>query len=103
MEILCKNNQKTADFAPGTSFSEMFTKFDVTLKGSPICVCANGLIKDMGACAYSETDVEFLDETTSVGARIYQLGLVFVLSKAVAELYPGGRVLVSKQCCHVRL
>lgn len=95
MEILCKNNQKTADFAPGTSFSEMFTKFDVTLKGSPICVCANGLIKDMGACAYSETDVEFLDETTSVGARIYQLGLVFVLSKAVAELYPGGRVLVS--------
>ena len=60
-----------------------------------MCVYANGIVKDMEAKVYEDCDVEFLDATTSTGARSCLLGLVFVLYKAVSELYPGGRIRVS--------
>ena len=95
MEIYCINNKKTQSFNPGVTFTEIFSALDVPLKGSPICVCANGKVMDMETRVYEEFDVEFLDATTSLGARSYLLGLVFVLYKAVSELYPGGRIRVS--------
>ncbi|MBQ1751843.1 MAG: nucleoside kinase, partial [Paludibacteraceae bacterium] len=95
MEIYCINNKKTESFEPGISFSEVFKRFDLTLKGAPMCVCANGKITDLDSKVYEACDVEFLDATTSLGARSYLLGLVFVLYKAVTELYPGGRIRVS--------
>ncbi|MCQ2083049.1 MAG: nucleoside kinase [Bacteroidaceae bacterium] len=49
----------------------------------------------MSSCLYEDADVEFLDITTNIGARVYSLGLVFLLSKAVSELYPGGSIRVS--------
>ena len=95
MEIFCKNNKKTESFNPGVSFSEIFTELGVTLKSCPICVTANGKVMDLEAKVYEDCDVEFLDATTSLGARSYLLGLVFVLYKAVSELYPGSRIRVS--------
>lgn len=95
MEIYCINNKKTESFEPGISFAEIFDRLEVTLKGAPMCVCANGKVKDMASKVYEDCDVEFLDATTSMGARSYLLGLVFVLYKAVSELYPGGRIRVS--------
>ena len=47
MEIYCINNKKTESFEPGISFSEVFKRFDLTLKGAPMCVCANGKITDL--------------------------------------------------------
>ena len=95
MEIYCINNKKTESFNPGVSFSEIFVKFGLTLKSSPVCVTANGRLTDMEARVYEDCDVEFLDATSSLGARSYSQGLVFVLAKAVAELFPGGMIRVS--------
>ena len=95
MEIYCINNKKTESFKPGVSFTEIFNTLEVSLRGYPMCVCANGKVLDMETKVYEECDVEFLDATTSMGARTYLLGLVFVLYKAVSELYPGGRIRVS--------
>ena len=95
MEIYCINNRKTESFEPGITFAQVFERFGITLKSSPMCVCANGKVMDLDAKVYEECDVEFLDATTSIGARSYLLGLVFVLYKAVSELYPGGRIRVS--------
>ena len=95
MEIYCINNKKTESFNPGVSFSEIFTTLGVTLKSSPVCVTANGRLTDMEARVYEDCDVEFLDATSSLGARSYSQGLVFVLAKAVAELFPGGMIRVS--------
>ena len=95
MEIYCINNKKTESFNPGVSFSEIFTTLGVTLKSSPVCVTANGRLIDMEARVYEDCDVEFMDATSSLGARSYSQGLVFVLAKAVAELFPGGMIRVS--------
>lgn len=95
MEIYCINNKKTESFNPGVSFSEIFVTFGLTLKSSPVCVTANGRLTDMEARVYEDCDVEFLDATSSLGARSYSQGLVFVLAKAVAELFPGGMIRVS--------
>ncbi|MBO4442281.1 MAG: nucleoside kinase [Bacteroidaceae bacterium] len=95
MEIYCKNNGKTESFNPGITFTEIFSAMDINLRGCPMCVYANGIVKDMEAKVYEDCDVEFLDATTSTGARSCLLGLVFVLYKAISELYPGGRIRVS--------
>ena len=95
MEIYCINNKKTESFNPGVSFSEIFVTFGLTLKSSPVCVTANGRLIDMEARVYEDCDVEFMDATSSLGARSYSQGLVFVLAKAVAELFPGGMIRVS--------
>ncbi len=95
MEIYCKNNGKTESFNPGITFTEIFSAMDINLRGCPMCVYANGIVKDMEAKVYEDCDVEFLDATTSTGARSCLLGLVFVLYKAISELYPGGRIKVS--------
>ena len=60
-----------------------------------MCVCVNGEVTHMDDKAYKDCDVEFLDTTSSTGARSCLLGLVFVLYKAITELYPGGRMRVS--------
>ncbi len=95
MEIFCKNNNKSFSCKPGMSFSDIFTEAGIELKGCPLCASTNGKIVDMNTCVYQDSDVEFLDVTTSIGARVYSLGLVFVLAKAIAELYPGGTMRVS--------
>ena len=95
MEIYCKNNGKTESFNPGITFTEIFSAMDINLRSCPMCVYANGIVKDMEAKVYENCDVEFLDATTSTGARSCLLGLVFVLYKAISELYPGGRIRVS--------
>ena len=95
MEIFCINNKKTQSFNPGVTYTDVFARLDVRLKSSPVCVTANGRLTDMEAKVYEDCDVEFLDATSSIGARSYSQGLVFVLAKAVAELYPGGQIRVS--------
>lgn len=95
MEIYCINNNKSDSFNPGVSFIEVFKSMGVSLKSCPICVTANGKVMDLQAKVYEDCDVEYLDVTTSIGARSYSQGLVFVLAKAVSELFPGGRIRVS--------
>ena len=58
-------------------------------------IMANGKLCNLSERIYDNADVEFLDGTNTFGARVYTLGLVFVLSKAVSELFPGGKVSVS--------
>jgi len=95
MEIFCKNIAKTGSFNPGTSFSEIYSELGISLRGCPMCVSVNGDVTNMDDKAYKDCDVEFLDTTSSTGARSCLLGLVFVLYKAITELYPGGRMRVS--------
>ena len=95
MEIYCINNNKSDSFNPGVTFIEVFKAMGVSLKSCPICVTANGKVMDLQAKVYEDCDVEYLDVTTSIGARSYSQGLVFVLAKAVSELFPGGRIRVS--------
>ena len=95
MEIYCINSKKSETFNPGVTFTEIFNQMGVQLKGCPMCVYANGKAMDMESKVYEDCDVEFLDVTTSTGSRSCLLGLVFVLYKAITELYPGGRLKVS--------
>ena len=78
MEIYCINNKKTESFNPGVTFTQIFNTLKITLRGCPMCVYANGKVMDMEAKVYEDCDVEFLDATTSTGARSCLLGLVFV-------------------------
>ncbi len=94
MEVFCKNTGKQLDCKPATTFTELYGLSGTELKSSPVCVCANGVLMDMSDKVYEECQIEFLDATSTIGARTYSHGLVFVLAKAVKELY-GGRIRVS--------
>lgn len=94
MDVFCNNTEKQLDCKPTTSFTELYSLSGTKLKSSPVCVCANGVLMDMCDKVYEECDFEFLDATSTIGARTYSHGLVFVLAKAVKELF-GGRIRVS--------
>jgi len=95
MKIYCKNTESFFDADPGVTFQELFNQVDIKLKGNPLCVNLNGKLTRMDARVYENSDVEFMDGSSDFGIRVYSFGLVFVLSKAVSELYPGGKVRVS--------
>lgn len=94
MIVFCKNTGKQIDCEPATTFTELYSLSGTKLKSNPVCVCANGVLMDMGDKVYEECDIDFCDATSTIGARTYAHGLVFVLAKAVKELY-GGRIRVS--------
>ena len=95
MDIYIKNLGQTVGAEPGITFQELFGKLEISLKSCPLCALANGKLCNLSDRIYDNADVEYLDATDSFGARVYTLGLVFVLSKAVRELFPGGKVSVS--------
>ena len=95
MDIYIKNLAQTIGAEPGITFQELFGKLEISLKSCPLCALANGKLCNLSDRIYDNADVEYLDATDSFGARVYTLGLVFVLSKAVRELFPDGKVSVS--------
>lgn len=92
IKINCKNNKQTKEFAEGVTFLDIYNGFDLGFKYKPMCVLDCNQRKDLTRRVYQNTDVEFIDITSSIGLRAYTLGLFFIFSKAVADVFPEGRV-----------
>ncbi len=94
VRILCKNNKKIKDIKIGSSLSEVFTEFGLKMDYGPISAKVNNKVEDLHYRVYHDKEVEFLDIRSSSGQRAYTRTLFFVLSKAVHELYPNGKVII---------
>src|SRR5574344_19732 len=95
IKINCKNNQEIKEFAEGVTFLDIYNGFDLGFKYKPMCVLDCNKRRDLTRCVYQNTDVEFLNITSSIGLRTYTLGLFFIFYKAGTDICPGGRVEMS--------
>ncbi|MCG8541381.1 MAG: nucleoside kinase [Clostridia bacterium] len=66
------------------------TEYDTQIVAARV----NNVLKELKFALNEDSEVEFLDLTTSIGLRIYQRGLSFVFIRAAMELLPGCRVSV---------
>ena len=94
IQIRCKNNKKIKNIRIGSTLSEIFREFNLSMDYGPVSAKVNNKVEGMHYRVYHNKDVEFLDLHSSSGLRTYTRTLFFVLCKAVSELYPGGKVVI---------
>lgn len=92
LQIFCKNNGRSIEVSPGSSLLDVYEASGVNLPQGPTSARVNNVVEGLNFKVYHNMDVEFLDITSSSGMRTYVRSLCFVLCKAVADLYPEGRI-----------
>ncbi len=94
IQIRCKNNKKVINIAIGSTLSEIFSASGLDMRYGPVSAKVNNKVEGLNYRAYHNKDVEFLDLTSPSGQRTYTRTLFMVLCKAVADLYPKGKVYI---------
>lgn len=94
IQIRCKNNKKTQNVTIGSTLSEIFHELNLKMEYGPLSVKVNNKVEGLHYRIYHNKDIEYLDITSSSGARAYTRTLFLVLCKAVHDLWPGSEVVI---------
>lgn len=94
IQIRCKNNKKTQNVTIGSTLSEIFRELNLKMEYGPLSVKVNNKVEGLHYRIYHNKDIEYLDITSSSGARAYTRTLFLVLCKAVHDLWPGADVVI---------
>ena len=94
IQIRCKNNKKTQNVTIGSTLSEIFRELNLKMEYGPLSVKVNNKVEGLHYRVYHNKDIEYLDITSSSGARAYTRTLFLVLCKAVHDLWPGSEVVI---------
>lgn len=94
VQIYCKNNDITKDFAVGTSLLEIYSSLGLTEKIKAVSAKVNNVAESLNYRVYKDKQVEFLDITDPSGMRTYVRSLCFVLYKATRDVYPQSKLYI---------
>ena len=94
IQLRCQNNKKTQEVAIGSTLSDVYGQFNFNMSYGPICAKVNNVVEGLNYRLYQNKLVEYLDLRSSAGSRTYTRTLLFVLCKAVHDLYPTGSVVI---------
>ncbi|GHS94082.1 uridine kinase [Bacteroidia bacterium] len=94
IRIYCKNNSKYQDFDAGISLLEIYKALNIELPHPLAGARVNNKSQSLTYQCYGPKDVEFIDISDPSGLRSYVRSLCCVLSKAVSDLFPSGRIYI---------
>ena len=95
IKVYCENTSSHIEVEMGTPLLEISRSLTLT-SGHPILAAyVNNRIKELRYRVYTPISVRFIDITHFEGHRVYQRTVLFLLQRAIAELYPS-------QTLHVR-
>ena len=94
IQIYCKNSQKNKSFPIGSSLFEIYKGFDLQMPYGVVSAKVNNHVEGLNFRVYHNKDVEYLDISSESGLRTYVRSLCFVLCKAVADVFPEGKILL---------
>ena len=94
IRIYCKNNSKYQDFDAGVSLLEIYKALNVELPNPLAGVRVNNKSQSLTYRCYGPKDVEYIDMSDPSGLRSYVRSLCCVLSKAVNDLFPNGKMYI---------
>ena len=94
LQICCKNNNNSKEFPIGSSLLDIYYGFNLNFPYQVVSAKVNNRSEGLNFRVYNNKDVEFLDVRDQSGMRTYVRSLCFVLFKAVAELFPEGKLFV---------
>lgn len=88
IEIYCKNNGKTIQTAAGTTLIELQQLLKVKEDEAIIAALVNNKLRALDSPLFRSKTIEFIKENSASGKRIYSRSLIFILYKALQEIYP---------------
>ena len=94
MDIFIKNTNTHMEAKGGDSPLALLESGAVSLPFRPIGCYINNKSEDLRFPIYSPKQVEFLDELSESGRRVYTRALCFMLYKAVSEIFPDAHLRI---------
>ncbi len=94
INIRCKNTGKTHKVPMGFTLEEVYEMLEIKLPLGVTSAKVNNKVEGLHFMLFSDKDIEFLDISSPSGRRTYTRSVLFVLYKAVTELYPGVRLRI---------
>jgi uridine kinase len=92
IRVLCLNTNKYELFPMGSTVKEVYEKMAAEVLPNAIAARVNNKTVNLHYELYNPKQIEFINTYSSSGMRAYVRTLTFVLSAAVAELYPGCQI-----------
>lgn len=89
ISIRCINDHKVYTTREGISLLDLCRQLAPSKEKVFVSAKVNNVNRGLDYRVYNNSDVEFLDISSTLGMAVYTRTLLFVLSKAVASLYPG--------------
>lgn len=86
---------REATVTEGTSLIELSKDFEASAKSVIVAAKVNNDIRELNFHLYESCKVQFIDLTDDDGLRIYRRSLHFILIKAVHDLFPDRKVVIS--------
>ena len=94
VDIYCVNTGQTVRIPAGITLKEAIPLIKPQGMGLITSAKVNNVVQGLEYTLYSNKDVEFLDIYSVQGLYAYVRSLLFVMSKAVKDLYPGGAIFI---------
>lgn len=80
------------DYKPGLSIAQLLGPNKEM--GAPLVALVDGKPEELTSKIYEDCNIVPIDIKDPLGARVYARSLIFVLVRAVSELFPGSRVAI---------
>lgn len=92
IRLYIKNTDTYHEFTPGISLLQVYKQINLDLGWELACAKVNNKTKSLHYICYNSKDIEFIGVNDPSGIRAYVRSLCFVLTRAVSDLYPEGRI-----------
>lgn len=87
IKIKILNNGQSYDVSMGSRLEDIYQQINLQMAYPPVIARVNNKVEGMHYRVYKNSQVEFLDITSTSGQRAYTRSLFFVLCKAAHDLY----------------
>jgi len=94
IRIYCKNTNTYHDFEAGVSLLAISEALKINLPHPLAGVRVDNISRSLTYQCYTPKDIEFIDISDLSGMRSYVRSLCCILSKAVSDLFPEGRLYI---------
>ncbi|MDR2557100.1 MAG: nucleoside kinase [Bacteroidales bacterium] len=88
IEIFCTNNGVKKQYPKGITLREIAEDINVKLNGDILGAHINNKLRELSFEIYENTQVSFIDITSTSGNLMYIRSLFFVIYKAIHDIYP---------------
>lgn len=95
IEIICKNTNSKLLVPFGSTLTEVEKFAGIKSQYPLLGAYVNNKVQDLNYKIYIPKTVEFIDISNTNGRRMYALSLMFVMYKAVKELFPKGELNIN--------
>ena len=87
LSIQVKYKDDKYTFSKGTTLLDISKKFQKDFKDKIIIGEINGILSELSTPVLSSCEVRFYDRNSSVGNKVYELGLLFILVKVFNDKF----------------